>query len=393
MTLTDDELTTRITARYADATSTVGLAEVERRGRRRRRNSRLAVTTAVAATVLTVIGGSTLAMDRIDQNRQVAVFNAACQRAYTEEAAASQRAASVPPTLGRPVIELRDGQAAIRLYATPVPGKATVVFDCARMADGTTSGRLSSRINPTAGPPPIEAYRVALSDGSAAIVGWLADPSAKLTLSPPQIADRPGMKLAVAQGYVVVWGPQDAIDEAVLELADGGRFEVARDGQHQPWTFQEAEFADYCVRALRKIGRGEPILGLTLRTSATERIRVYRARGLVSLCSWQIQPDQDIITYHAPSLSVSSAYTTHDDGSDGLGLFLGGGSPRYLVGLTPPETESVRLSADGHVIDAILGDGVFAAPDAQNRIDNKVTMTTAAYVYTFGDGTPKKTPR
>jgi hypothetical protein len=397
MTLTDDELTALITARYADATSRIGLAEVERRGRRRRRNGRLTLTTAIAATVLAVIGGSTYVVDRIDQNRQVAAFNAACQKAYAEETAATLRAADLPPALGEPIIELRNGDAAIRLYATAVPGKPTVVFDCARMADGTTSGRLSSRTRPAEGPPPIEAYRALLPDGSAAIVGWLADPTAKLTLTPPEVAGLPSMKLAAAQGYVVVWGPRDAIGRARLELADGARFDIARDRQHQPWTFQEAEFADHCVGTIRQSERGEPILGLTLRMSATDQIRVYRARGLISVCSWQLLPDLDSFTYHGPMLNVSSSSTEKDDGSDGLGLFLSVGDTGYLVGLTPPQTNSVRLtSTDGDVIDALLGDGVFAAADAidpQRRTDYKVTMTTATYVYTFGDGPPKKTPR
>ncbi len=393
MTLTDDELTALITAGYADATSRIGLEEVERRGRRLRRNSRLAVTTAIAATVFAVIGGSAYVADRIEENRQVAAFNAACQKAYTAETAATLRAADLPPTLGQPIIELRHGKAAIRLYTTPVPGKPTVVFDCARMANGLTSGRLSSRPYPGEGSPPIDAYRVSLPDGSAAIIGWLADPKAKLTLTPPEVAGLPSMKLATAQGYVVVWGPREAIGRAALELADGARFEVARDRQYQPWTFQEAEFADQCLRTIRQSGRGEPLLGLTLRMSETEKTRVYRARGLVAICSWQILPDLDIVKYHGPMLQVSSGSTEKDDGSDGLGIFVGVSETGYLVGLTPPQTESVRLiKADGEVIDAVLGDGVFAA-DSQGRVDYKVIMTTATHVHTFGDGPPKKTPR
>jgi hypothetical protein len=263
------------------------------------------------------------------------------------------------------------------------------------MADGTTSGRLSSRTRPTQGQPPIDAYRVLLPDGSAAVIGWLADPTAKLTLTPPEVADLPSMKFAATQGYVIVWGPRDAIGQAILELADGGHFDVARDRPHQPWTFQEAEFADHCVSTIRSSERGEPILGLTFRASATDWFRVYRARGLISVCNWQILPDLDNFTYHEPLFAVSSGSTEKDDGSDGLGLVLGVGETGYLVGLTPPQTESVRLtSADGNVIDALLGDGVFAAAfDPQGRLDYKVTMTTATYVYTFGAGPPTKTLR
>jgi hypothetical protein len=190
----------------------------------------------------------------------------------------------------------------------------------------------------------------------------------------------------------VVWGPEDAIAQAVLQLADGGHFNVTRDRQHQPWTFQEPEFSDYCVRTIRDNGRGEPVLGLTLQTSPTTAARVYRSRGMVSLCTWQIQPDGDAVSYQSPNIGVNSGSTRKDDGSDGVGIFLSGSG--YLVGLTPPQTQSVRLTyPDGAVIDATLGDGVFAAVTARDDIHCIVTMTTPAYVYTYGDGKPRKVRR
>lgn len=393
MNLTDDELATLITTGYAGATSTVGLTEVEGRGRRRRRNSRLTLATALAATVFAVLGGSAYAVHRIDEQRQVAAFDTACQKAYAEAVASAQRTAYVKATLGRPVIEVRGGGSAIRLYADPVPGKAAVVFDCVRMADGSTSGRLSSRTEQTTGSPPIDAYRVVLSDGSAALIGWADDPNAVVKLTPPDVAARPDVKLAVAQGYLVLWGPRDAVDRAVLRLADGRAFDLARDSQHQPWTFQEAEFTDQCVRAVRKAGRGEPTFGLSVRATATDRVTVYRARGLVAICEWQIRPDRDGVTYHSPILSVARGSTSKEDVGDGLGVLLWSGDDPFVAGLAPEGTESVRLTGpDGTVIDAVVGDGVFAAVGAQ-RQSYVITMTTAEYVYTFGDGDPKKVRR
>src|SRR4051794_20666405 len=100
MMLTDDELATLISGRYADAGLTVPLDAVEQRGRQRRRHSKVALGAGLALAVVAAAGGAAFAVDRHGAARAAAAFDRACRAGYTTEAAATRHVAQLPTAPG-----------------------------------------------------------------------------------------------------------------------------------------------------------------------------------------------------------------------------------------------------------------------------------------------------
>jgi hypothetical protein len=134
---------------------------------------------AVAAVIAVALAGpAAYVLHRQDQANKIAALNQACQDSYTAEVAKTQRVAQLPQSLGAPLIELQRGDAQFRLY-TSAPGPLrAMTFDCARMADGSVSGRLSfGSATPAVLGQPMIAYQDYLPDGSTAVVVQMRDSS------------------------------------------------------------------------------------------------------------------------------------------------------------------------------------------------------------------------
>ncbi|MEU8080107.1 hypothetical protein AB0B31_32220 [Catellatospora citrea] len=388
MTMTDEELTGLIAARFGDGSLSAGLEQVQRRGRRRRSRSRIATAAAVVLGLAGAAGLTAYGLDRHEQAEQVAAFNRSCQAAYAAEAAKTGRAAQLPTTLGEPLLELRRGDARFRLY-TSAPGPLrSMTFDCARSADGTVSGRVS--YGPTDVPElgqPLVAYRDHLPDGTVAVVAQLRDPADVLTVTPAG----GGVQTAQRDGMAVVWGPGEVLDGATLSVRDGS-LDLARDVLAVTATFQEEEFDRYCRRtvAQRPELRGAT-RALTARYGDTWALQVYRAEGAVALCSWTNMADDpdNGVSYHGPALGLGSA-TDAVPGS----VLASSDRQQWLAGLTLPGTEQVEVVGEaGTRVQAQLGDGVYLArlPSAESH--KTITMTTATTVHTFTNGKMTQRPR
>lgn len=392
MTLTDEELTGLIAARFGDGSLPAGLAQVERRGRQRRRRARVAVAAAAVIGLAGLGGVTAYGLDRLDEAERAAALNRSCQSAYTAEAAGTGRAAQLPAELGEPVLELRRGDARFRLY-TSAPGPLRfMLFDCARMADGSVSGRISYGPATAAGleqfEQPLTAYRDHLPDGTVAIVAQLGDPAGVLTVTPAH-AD---VQTAQRDRLAVVWGPAAALADGTLSVGDS-RLDLARDALAVTATFQEAEFDRYCMRALaRRPDLSAALPALTAGQRDTWALRLYRAEKAVALCSWtNLADDPDNgVSYHGPSLAFGSA-TNMVPGSI---LASVGRQQAWLTGLTLPGTEQVEVVAeDGTRVRAQLGDGVYLALLPGSGKHETIIMTTATTVHTFANGGNTQRPR
>ncbi|GAA1377191.1 hypothetical protein [Catellatospora chokoriensis] len=389
MTMTDEELTGLIAVRFGDGALPAGLEQVQRRGRQRRSRTRIAAAAAVVLGLAGAAGLTAYGLDRHEQAERVAAFNRSCQAAYAAEAAKTGRAAQLPTALAEPLLELRRGDARLRLY-TSAPGPLrSMTFDCARSAEGTVSGRLSygATTTPELGQP-LVAYRAQLPDGTVAVVAQLRDPADVLVVTPAG----GGVQTAQRDGMAVVWGPREALDEATLSVRDGS-LALARDVLAITATFQEEEFDRYCRRTVdqRPELRGAT-RALTARYGDTWALQVFRAEKAVATCHWANMADDPDrgVSYNGPTLGVGSATNI------GPGGILGSSDRHqtWLAGLTVPGTERVEVvGVDGTRVQAQLGDGVYLARVEFDERRAVVIMTTATTVHTFAGGKVTQHPR
>ncbi|WP_144126807.1 hypothetical protein [Catellatospora sichuanensis] len=390
MTLTDEELSGLISTRFGDGSLPAGLEQVERRGRQRRRRARIATAAAAVVGLAGLAGVTAYGLDRHEQAERVAAFNRSCQAAYTAEAARTGRAAQLPTTLEEPLLELQRGDARFRLY-TAAPGPLrSMIFDCARAADGSVSGRISyGQTTAMELDQPLTAYRDHLPDGTVAIVARLRDPAGVVSVTPT----RGDVQTAQRDGFAVVWGPAAALADAALTVGDSS-LDLARDALSVTATFQEEEFDRYCLRALdQRLELNGATRALTARHGDSWALQIYRADRAIALCSWTNLADdpENGVSYHGPILGLGSATNI------GPGSILGGSDrdESWLAGLTLPGTERVEVvGEDGSRVQAQLGDGVYLARVPSGVRYETTVITTATTVHTFARGkTTTQRPR
>ncbi|NUR71426.1 MAG: hypothetical protein HOU81_11445 [Hamadaea sp.] len=393
--LTEDDLNTLIRREYADAELPAILAQVELRGRRRRRRVRTVLSVSVALLVLTVATSAVVAADRIQQARQVAALDRACRSAYAGERARLHMS-GLPDGVGRPLLELRSGEATFRMYSTAPPGHLQIVFDCVRLADGSVSGRITYSPGDTRPLTGLSiAYEDYLPDGSKAIVIRARDPKDQVTVA----GTRPEVVSASAGGFTVLWGPANALNAE--DVRAGGK-SLDHDEITLTGSFQEAAFDAYCRRSLP--ARAEPFwTALTLRTSPFEAKNVYRSRTVFSVCTWEMADDDIRVRRNWFGPSIKSSVSGPTDGSElEMGVAQGGNrmidDAWWWIGVAPLDAEDVHLHlADGRVVQAQVSGGMYAALipafDESQGPPPKIVITTPTTVYTSTGKGFHPTPR
>lgn len=403
--LTDDELGTLITSRYDSSSLRVSLDEVERRGRQRRRNARIAMGTATAVVALAAAGATVLVLNRHAAQSAAAALDRSCQASYTAEAAATAHASTLPTTLDKPVIEMHRGRAVFRLYAADPSAKRSMLFDCVRAADGSVSGRVT--FGTTFGPvlDNDAAYRDYLPDGSGARVGELT-PATETDMISLSGNDVRAAGFARSGRYYVIWGPPSAVDDIVVTfVGTGGTRRDAGDPDSLTATYQEPAFAAKCRTMIAEnLNTGLAGLSITGPLLSVDHApawyaKVYKVGDNIEMCRWSLGPDDlasgintngpgiEVTGYLAtsgPQRSLASAlYSTESDGTNTL-----------MLGVTAPGTQRVQVFLrNGQEIDATVGDGVYLAWLPGNGDFTKLVETTPDTVYTVQDGKVTHAPR
>jgi hypothetical protein len=376
MTMTDDELARLISTEFGAASLTVGRDIIERRGRQRRRRARV---TAVMALLAVLAGVGAYGLDRKIQADQVAAFNRGCQSGYTAEADASGRGGQLPAELDAPVIELRRGDARLRLYASDPGPLRSMTFLCVRATDGSITGRLSYGSNPAAKQEtPIRATRSYLPDGTVAIVAHLRDSAAVLSVQPAH----GDVQVTQVGRLAVAWGPQAALAGATLHTGEN-TLDLTRDSVSPTSTFDETDFEQQCRVSMNRSDHLRTARFVLTGRDRDTVLRVYRAGPGIAVCSWQNPPDVTAVddtftttfSYDSPVIAVASSPDLS------IGSFLStlawDGNLGWQAGPTPPATERVVIVAqDGTEIEAKLGDGAYLAWVPVGRPQATVITTT-----------------
>jgi len=358
MMLTDDELTTLISGRYADTGLTISLDAVEQRGRQRRRNSKVALGAGLAAVAVAAIGVAALA-NRTPTVSADEAMTKDCASRYA--AVAGQRADStqLPASLPPKVVDAKHGKAEIVLYASaPADTVKQVLFECARQADGRIAVTLTAA---TALGTPVwgdedqaEYYRDYLPDGSGALVGVIPPGTKALQVT---AANDVAVPVTMGGDYFVAWSKFGDLDLAQVNVVPAQGDPYTLGDPVMAGTFNEAAFAAVCVRSLHQpatdghdyVGGDDPVLRLD---HDGERAWVYSGVDKMVVCVYDSGPTSFGTTTY-------SSYMLGYGARMGIHMFVGDGEG-WVFGRVPPDADTASLRGPGgETVTAQVSAGVF----------------------------------
>jgi hypothetical protein len=357
MMLTDDELTTLISSRYADAGLAVTLDAVEHRGRRRRRNAKVALGAGLVAVAVAAVGVTAL-VNRAPSVPPAQGMAKDCAARYALYAEQRDDRAQLPAALPPKAIDAKHGKAEIILYANPPTGSVKqILFECARTAEGRTQATLTAA---TALGTPVwgdatqaEYYRDYLPDGSVALVGVVPAGTRSVRVT---AANDEAVPVTSGGGYFVAWSKFGTLDLASVTLVPAEGDEYSLGAPVLSGTFNEGAFNEACRRLLHQpnggheyVGSDDPVLRLQ---HGYERAWVYSGASTLALCDYVSTPTSF-------GASLNSAY---EPGSPEMGIemFVGEGEG-WVIGRVPDDATGAQVQdKDGHVAFVDVSEGVFA---------------------------------
>jgi hypothetical protein len=392
--LTDDELTTMITHRYADAAMPVPLDAVQRRGARRRRSSRIASAAAIVVTIL-LIGGAAAWLTSAPASTTAAQrkVGSDCDHQYQTRSASAPQRYEMPSILPNPVIDMHSGAADFRLYLAVYHSNGQpveVVFDCGHSGAGAVSAHLSllpqsAYADFVLQTPGAHYYRDYLPDGSSALVGWLnPDPATVRVTS----ADGRAVPTTVSHGYFVAWSPPADLQGATVRVYDasGTLTQMLTAPTSLSGTYDQQAFLALCQANFEwpsnggpgYAGDSHPVVEASdvIGDRAIDAVAVYLG-NVAAVC--ELGVGVSVQTYVLPAFRPTYGWLNFS-GGPGLGR---------VVGIVPPNTIKVDILApDGTVTEAdSVVRGVFAAKITDTVFENSgtrlvTTSPTGQHTYT-----------
>jgi hypothetical protein len=396
--LTDEELVDLVARHYDGVGRDISLESVERRGRQRRRNTRIATGTAVVAVVMVVAGATAFATSRI-RTASPADISTACDSRYESMSDGRNDRPLLPARLPAPIIDMHRGAAELRLYAATVkPPDPDVpnllidehepmMFDCSRTAGGAISAHLTVGVGIDATAlgdgRSDDYYRDYLPDGSGALVGEVMSPTTSVTV---RTAGGAAVPVAFAHGFFVAWSSTGDLDGAEVSFFSSGDPHdpaVSTEPTTLSGTFDPQAFGAACVASFTKpstsstpdyVGPLTPAIEIT---HGDEVAWVY-AGNSTEVCDFES-------TDHSRGIAVYGSYEGKKS-AYGMQSFVGNDSG-LVVGRVPATVTGVRIvTSSGQVIPAQTADGVFAAWVTDGVYGSKhtsVIATSSAEMYTI----------
>ncbi len=382
--LTDDELTTLISGRYADAALKTSLDTVQRRADQRRRNGRIALGASLAVVAVLAGGAAAVALGKPAKTvTPAAAFTRSCADRYQEMISGRSDLVQLPRKLPVPVIDLHHDARELQLYATPSGGALKqIIVDC----EGTVGGDITAHVTAATGtdanagaigePTDYSDYAASFTDGSGALIG--AMPSAVTAVTVTDAGGTP-VPVTLAGDFFVAWTQNGDLTDAEVMITPLTGEPIQLDSPTAlPATFDPASFGAACAAKLSdpSLGYAGPLDPVLQTTYLGDIYWIYGGSQapVTAGCVFTSTATQHGLTLYtakappssAPVYGFRAAYFNTDAGA---GL---------VVGVVPDDTTSVQIvTPDGQSVDALTALGLFVVPLPAHVFGNKAAKIIA----------------
>jgi RNA polymerase sigma-70 factor (ECF subfamily) len=398
--LTDNELTHMIVGHYADVEMRVPLESIERRRNSRVRHRRVGLATAAVAALVLIGGTAAVASHR--PHVSAAQMTQDCDRQFAVMSGDRSDHSQLPAELSPPLIDMRHGNAALRVYGDLTTTTAKrFVFDCERSGSGHVSAHLSvaHAVNASIFDAEFTDYRDYFPDGSGALVGVITS-----GITSVNVTSVAGQKVDVqTSGQVfAAWSPSGDLNDAKVSVSsvDANEWTKVTLGMPTlPNTFDAKAFGSMCLSVMthavtytnqhptgpRYVGPTEPALKL-----AHDGQVFWLYRGNIGyVCGFTDVPDGLRFSVDPLGWNPQTATATEYGVSGWVGTGVG-----FAIGLVPPDVTQVQIKGrNGATADAQVHDGVFGVWASEKAFDMPPTVIatspTAIYTIVLGEMTTK----